>query len=159
MEMSSDNLTKASPTCYHHFAYLRTMRTLALIAFLTLAASCEKEKPTPPTSGCQTMQEWTGLAPQPLTPSEGQATWMPIQWSWSEVGQAQNYHIEARTTTIVGDSVSLLTAFSLTSSPYTQITTLAPTYNGRQARWRIRAVSHDGDVSPWSPWVVFILQQ
>ena len=105
------------------------------------------------------MQQWTGQVPEPLTPSEGQATWMRIGWSWSEVPGAKNYHVEARTTTITGDSVSLLTAFALTSSPYTQNTTLAPTYSGRDARWRIRAVSQDGDVSPWSQWVVFTLQQ
>ena len=60
------------------------------------------------------MQQWTGQVPEPLTPSEGQATWMPILWSWSEVSGAANYHVEARTTTITGDSVSLLTAFALT---------------------------------------------
>jgi len=53
----------------------------------------------------------------------------------------------------------LLTAWSLTSSPYIQNHSLSSTYNGADARWRIRAVGPNDQVSEWSEWVEFNLGQ
>jgi uncharacterized protein with beta-barrel porin domain len=84
---------------------------------------------------------------------------MPISWQWVEVPQAQRYEIQATMQTLSGQTNPLLTAWSLTSSPYIQSHSLSSTYNGADARWRIRAVGPNDQVSEWSEWVEFNLGQ
>jgi hypothetical protein len=139
--------------------YICTMRHFALIALIGLA-SCQKEQVKPSGSTPSPAPQWTGSAPQPIAPAQGTTgVWMPISWEWVEVPQAHRYEIQATMQTLSGHTNPLLTAWSLTSSPYIQNHSLSSTYNGADARWRIRAVGSNDQVSEWSEWVEFNLGQ
>lgn len=135
------------------------MKYLAIIALLLLA-SCEKEQVKPSGTPAPSPAQWTGEIPQPISPAQGATgIWMPIQWHWTEVPGATRYQIEATMQTLTGATNPLLNAWSLTNSPYIQAHSLSSTYNGADARWRIRAVGPDEEVTEWSEWVGFNLGQ
>jgi hypothetical protein len=135
------------------------MKYLALTALLLLA-SCQKDQAKPRGTLPPPPPQWTGEMPQPIAPAQGATgIWMPIRWEWTEVPAAARYEIQATMQTISGHTNNLLTAWSLTTSPYIQNHALSATYNGADARWRIRAVGPDAQVTEWSEWVDFNLGQ